>query len=188
MSTVETSLVLLTRAQAGDEQALNALLARFLPRLKHWITGRLPHRSRSLCDTDDLVQETIIAVLRAVPTFEIRHDAALQVYLRRAVWNRLCEEIRKSGREGDKVAVDDTIEAPDPSPLEKLIGATTLAKYERALQRLSDDERSAVVGRLEFGYSYPELALMLGKGTPDAARKLVERALPRLAVWMRDDG
>jgi len=34
--TVESSVELLTRAQSGDDAALNSLLARYLPRLTRW--------------------------------------------------------------------------------------------------------------------------------------------------------
>ena len=36
-----------------------------------------------------------------------------------------------------------------------------------------------------MGYSYDELAQVLGKPTPDAARKTAQRALVRLAEEMR---
>jgi RNA polymerase sigma factor (sigma-70 family) len=182
-----TSVSLLIRARAGDEQALDQLLCRYLPRLKRWITGRLPGQCRRLCDTDDLVQETIIRVLRALPSFEVRHDAALQAYLRQSVWNRLREEIRRSPEASPFVELDESQPATTPSPLEQVIGRAALARYELALQELDPDQRSAVIARLEFGYSYPELARMLGKKTPDAARKIVERAVSRLAHRMSTD-
>jgi len=181
-----TSMALLARAQAGDAEALEELLRRYLPRLRKWIRGRLPGHCRRLSDTDDLVQDTIVRVVRALPDLAITHDAGLQAYLRQAVWNRLREEIRRSKDQQTPDELDESAPASDPSPLEQAVGAEVLARYEAALQRLSDDERGAVVGRLEFNYSYPELAMMLGRRTPDAARKLVERALPRLAAMMRD--
>ena len=52
---------LLDRARAGDEEALNALLARHLPTLGRWASGRLPRWARDIADTTDLVQETVIA-------------------------------------------------------------------------------------------------------------------------------
>ncbi len=182
-----TSLALLARAQAGDVQALEDLLGRLLPRLRTWISGRLPGRYRDLCDTEDLVQDTVVRTLRILPAFEIRHDAGLQAYLRQALWNRLREEIRRSGRRGPSESLDESLAATDSSPLERAIGLQAIERYEAALQKLEDDERSAVIGRLELGYSYPELALLLGRNTPDAARKLVERAIPRIVTWMRDD-
>ena len=55
-----SSLCLLQQAQAGDQDALNRLVARYLPRLKRWAAGRLPVWARDLSDTQDLVQETLV--------------------------------------------------------------------------------------------------------------------------------
>jgi RNA polymerase sigma-70 factor (ECF subfamily) len=179
------SLALLARAQAGDRDALDDLLRRYLPRLKRWIGGRLPRHHRGLNDTEDLVQETLINVLRVLPDFEIRHEAGLQAYLRHAVWNRLRQEIRRWTDRPVGAQLDESLSATEPSPLELAIGQQAIERYEAALEELDEDERSAIVLRLEFGHSYPELAMMLEKRTPDAARKIVERALPKLAESMR---
>ena len=40
-----------------------------------------------------------------------------------------------------------------------------VARYERALATLREDEREAIIGRVEMGYSYEELADVLGKPT-----------------------
>ena len=80
---------LLDRARAGDEEALNTLFARHLPTLRRWASGRLPRWARDIADTTDLVQETIIATLRHLDSFEDRGDGALQAYLRQAVINRI---------------------------------------------------------------------------------------------------
>jgi len=180
------SLALLARAQAGDTQALNELLARYTPRLRTWIRGRLPGDRRALCDTDDLVQDTLTRVLRVLPTLEIRHEAGLQAYFRQAVWNRLREEIRAAPNQASTQPLDPEMESLHPSPLEQAIGARAARRYEVALARLTEEERSAVVGRIEFGYSYPELARMMNRRTPDAARKVVERALVRVAKAMSE--
>ena len=73
----------------------------------------------------------------------------------------------------------------DQSPLEDAIGRETLEHYQAALERLRPEEREAIVARVEMGYSYEELAQVLGKPTPDAARKAAQRALVRLAEEMR---
>jgi hypothetical protein len=41
-SQLHSSLTLLERAQAGDRAALDLLVARYLPRLQSWASGRLP--------------------------------------------------------------------------------------------------------------------------------------------------
>ena len=64
------------------------------------------------------------------------------------------------------------------------MGVEAAAAYEQALTRLKPEEREAVIGRVELGLSYDELALALEKPTADAARKAAQRALVRLAEEM----
>ena len=52
----------------------------------------------------------------------------------------------------------------------------------------AQDDREAVVARIEMGYTHEEIADLLGKPTANAARMAVERAIVRLAKAMRDDG
>jgi len=56
--------------------------------------------------------------------------------------------------------------------------------YERAFACLEEQEREAIVARLELGLTYGEIAQSLGKPSPDAARMAVGRALVRLAREM----
>ena len=60
-----------------------------------------------------------------------------------------------------------------------------LERYEVALSELRQEEREAIIGRIEMGYSYQELAEALGKPSADAARKATQRALIRLAEELR---
>ena len=187
--TGETSLTLLARARAGDDRALDALVARFMPRLRRWATGRLPAWARDLCSTDDIVQEALLATIRSLDSFEMRHDAALAVYFRQALLSRLLNEIRRARRRQVTVALD-TVEAEpaaSDSPLGDLMVQQQRDAYERALAQLSPEDREAIVGRLEMRYSYRELAAAWGKPTADAARKTVARAVLRMASLMKAD-
>jgi RNA polymerase sigma-70 factor (ECF subfamily) len=117
--------------------------------------------------------------------FDPRGAGALQAYLRQAIVNRVRDELRRKGRRPDLTSLD-RLELPaDVSPYEEVIGRETLECYEAALQRVRPEEREAIVARVEMGYSYEELALVLGKPTADAARKAAQRALVRLAEEMR---
>lgn len=181
----ETSLDLLERARAGDDAALNALLARYLPRLRRWAAGRLPSWARDVADTQDLVQEALIHTFKKIEGFEWRGDGALQAYLRQAILNRIRDELRRAGRRPAGMPLDS--QAPDagPSPLDEAIGGEALDRYERALQRLREADREAIIVRIELGFTYEQLAAMLGKPSANAARMAVERALVRLAAEMR---
>ena len=182
---VESTFLLIERARAGDKQALERLFARHLRPLQRWATGRLPKWARDLADTDDLVQDTLLRTFKNIECFEPRRVGALQAYMRNAVLNRLRDELRRKGREPESTNLDSVaVEAAD-SPLEAAIGHEKVEAYEKALQRLKPEEREAIIARVELGYSYGEMAGMLGKPSADAARKTAQRALVRLAEEMK---
>ena len=183
----ETTFRLLERVREGDRSALDALFARYAAPLRRWARGRLPRAARSAADTQDLVQETLLQALKRIEAFEPRHEGALQAYLRQALMNRIRDELRRAGRRGEHTAVDSQIADVGPSPVEQAIGREQVERYERALSRLSDEDREAIVARMELDCSYDQLAEVLGKPTPDAARMAARRALVRLAKEMKRD-
>jgi RNA polymerase sigma-70 factor (ECF subfamily) len=185
LMTDSDTLSLLMRARAGDTSALDQVVAHYRPLLSRWARGRLPLWARNLADTDDLVQNTLIKALRNLGRFEPTSAVAFQQYLREAVKNAIRDQIRGAKRRPGIEELGSDCVSNEPTPLERLLGADRLARYEDALGRLSEEERSAVVARFEFGFTHCELAAALGKGTPDAARKLVKKAMGRLLLLMQ---
>jgi RNA polymerase sigma factor (sigma-70 family) len=181
---VETTVELLLRARQGDPSAIERLFARHLAPLQRFAQGRLPGWARDLTDTDDLVQDALLQTLKRLDGFESRHPGALQAYLRQAVMNRMRDELRRQARTPGRVDLGDDA-LSQRSPVQDAVGAETMAAYEEALTRLTPEEREAVIGRVELGLSYGELALALEKPTADAARKAAQRALVRLAREMQ---
>src|SRR6266849_6328561 len=163
MTAPESSMALVLRARQGDREALDDLCARYLPRLQRWAHGRLPSWARGALDTHDLVQDTFMQVLQRLDQFEPRHEGAFQGYLRQALFNRVRDEIRRVQRRGPPAPLDTARPAPDPSPLEEAIGRETLDRYEAALARLKDDDREAIILRVELGYPFAEIVTALGK-------------------------
>jgi RNA polymerase sigma-70 factor (ECF subfamily) len=155
--------------------------------LARWARGRLPGWARERVDTDDLVQDVLIGTLRNLERFHDERPGAIESYLRRAVDNRVRDEVRRSRNrlatlETDQERVDDA-----PSPLEAAIGRQTVERYERALGELPDDVRGLVVARVELEMSYADIAIAVGKPSADAARMAVGRALVALAGAMARD-
>jgi RNA polymerase sigma-70 factor (ECF subfamily) len=181
---LDTTADLLDRVRAGDQEALNDLLERHVPQLKRWASGRLPRWARDIADTSDLVQETIVTTLKQLDRFEHRGEGALQAYLRQAVINRIRNEMRRLATRGQTVTLDSGMPLDETSPLEAAIAKETLEHYDAALQRLTTEEREAIVFRVEFGLSYAEIAHILGRPSADAARMMVARALVKLAREM----
>jgi RNA polymerase sigma-70 factor (ECF subfamily) len=185
MTDAESTLQLLARARTGDQSALESLFARYAGPLRRWTHGRLPRWARDVSDTPDLVQDVLLETFKRLEHFEPQSEVALQAYLRQAVMNRVRDELRKHRRRPGTVELDSRHVDDAPSPLEAAVGEETMARYDEALQRLQESERDAIVGRVELGLSYEELAELLGKPSPDAARKSAQRALVRLAEEMK---
>ena len=177
----ERSVELLRMAQGGDEQARNDLLARYLPRLQRWASRRLPMGGRSMLDTGDVVQDAIIATLRHLDSIEVRTDNAFEIYVKRAIRNRIIDIYRRPKRL--RRELDEGLPARDPSPLDQVIGQEAFERYEAATEELSDSDCQLIVMHTEMGLSTAEIAEELGKST-DAARMGVTRALKRLAEAM----
>ena len=175
---------LVERARRGDRAALEALLARYLPRLRRWASGRLPGFARSLLDTSDLVQETLTRVLQGLDRIEVRRPGGFQAYVRQAVLNRIRDEVRWAARRPGPDGVPESIPDLAPSPLEHAIGADVLARYERGLAALDEDDRQLLHLRLELALDYQEITAMTGRPSRDATRMAIQRALARLADEM----
>lgn len=122
--------------------------------------------------------------LRHLDGFHPRHEGALLAYLRQAVANRIRDLIRQAARRPRAEEIPEDVPLDGTSPLEAAIGSENAARYERALARLRDEDREAIILRLEMHYTYDELRVALDKPTEGAARLAVRRALERLAGAM----
>ena len=130
------------------------------------------------------MQDALIGTVKNFAAFEQRGEWALQAYLRRAVTNRIRDELRRvSGRPRFEEVLD-AIPANDISPLQAAVGKQIFERYETALEFLGEAEREAVIARLELGCTYQEVALVLGGPSADAARMTVARALAKIAEVM----
>ena len=93
---------LLTRVQQGSASAVAALFARYAPWLRRRASGRLPQWARSGgVATSDLVQDVLHHTFARLTWFESKHVSALRAYLRRAVENRVQDELRRAIRRLD---------------------------------------------------------------------------------------
>lgn len=121
-----------------------------------------------------------MGVWRRLDQLEMTRPGDLDAYVRQAVLNRIRDEARRVERAPDLLPIDDRFPSSRISPLEEAIGQEAWSKYRSALGTLPEAERELIVARLEYGYSYEEVATLLGKPSPHAARMAVKRALAHL--------
>jgi RNA polymerase sigma-70 factor (ECF subfamily) len=175
---------LLQEAKGGNPAALDALMSRYLPRLQRWACGRLPPYARSLFDTCDLVQETLLKALQSLEHIESRGPESFQAYVRQAIRNRILDQIRWSSRRAGSKPVSDDLVDRGLSPLEKVIGVELFERYEKACSQLREEEQLFLHLRIELELSYEEIAEAMDRPSPEAARMGVQRALRKLAEIM----
>lgn len=181
----EETLQLLRRIRAGQDEAVDALLSRLLPRLRRWAHGRLPRSARGMLDTGDIVQTVAGRAVKHLATLDLAHGAALGYYLRQAIANEIASQWRKADRDIHETSAGPSLPANDTSPLDRLIGTERVQRYEAALQRLEPSDREVIVARFELAYDYDDLARYLGRPSAGAARVAVHRAVKRLAEQVR---
>jgi RNA polymerase sigma-70 factor (ECF subfamily) len=181
-----TSLALLRQAQRGERDALDELFARYVPFLRRLAHGKMPGWARSTSETADLVQDTLLNVFRRIDRFEPRGNGAMRAYLRQTLQNRILNAKRDATRRPPPMPLDDH-DPPhdDPTPLERFLSAEDHARYLAALAAQRPEDRAAIVGRVQLGYTYEQLAAALDKPSADAARVAVRRAIARLSADMQ---
>lgn len=162
---------LLAAHASGDRRAFEELFRRHRSRLYRLAR----HRTRTLEDADDAVQEAMLSAHRAAGSF--RRDAAVGSWLHRIVVNACLDRARRDSRRPTAEWTGTTV-VPDPSGL-----VETALIIRAALARLPAAQRAAVVAVDMNGYSVADAARLLGvaEGTVKSRRA---RARDRLAVLL----
>jgi RNA polymerase sigma-70 factor, ECF subfamily len=181
----EPTMELVIRARTGDRMATEALLERCLPQLQRWAHGRLPAAARGSLDTNDLVQDAALNLVRRLELFEPRHVGAMQGYLRQSVINRIRDEVRKIGRHAPPTELPEDHPSDRTSPLEAAIQSEAYERYRQALTHLEPKDRELIVARVEVQWTVAEIAQRFGMRTVDATRMAVSRAVRRLSQQMK---
>jgi len=182
----ETTATLLFKIKAGDKQAKERLFNTYLPIITQWAHGRLPNYARDLSETADMVQKSLLNVLDKVDDFEALREGAFLAYLRQTLLNTIRMEIRRVSRKNSHGQQDNQVEIIDTeaSVTQKAIDNETLELYEKGLMSLKDKAREAVMLRVEFGYSFTEIAMATEMNSANAARMMVSRSLVEMARFM----
>lgn len=180
----------LEETAAGSSELLGQLLEAYRPYLLKVANEELDSDLRGKAGPSDLVQQTFLDANRDIVQFRGKSEAELLAWLRRVLLNNLAN-FRREFRDTDKrdvgreIAVDpgalqnSALAAHDPSPSGEAQAREETEALERALARLPDDYREALVLRHQKGRSFAEIGAALGRSA-DAARKLWARAVEAL--------
>ena len=182
---MEKTAVLLSRIAKGDARAQSELDRALRPKLQRFAHGKLPPYARGIGSTHDVVSEALAKSFAVIDEFDLRHEGAFLAYARRAVLNGIIDQIRRANARPRGEEMDERIASREPSPIDAAMGHEFMEHYEAALTRLTPEQHQAVVLRLEFGYSFEDVAEAMEAPSADAARMLVNRGIVKLAEELR---
>ena len=130
----------------------------------------------------DITQEVYVRVWKGVRRF--RGDAAFSTWLYRIAANTALSYMKRRNRSG---APTDPTELPDEPVADATEGQADADLLERALRRLPEEARTAVVLKDVYGWSCEEIAAMMGS-TEGAIKVRLFRARQRLAIELATEG
>jgi RNA polymerase sigma-70 factor (ECF subfamily) len=172
-------------ASTGDRQACDDLMTELRPPLVRYCRGRL-RNAVDASTAEDIAQETLIGVLRALPTFD--HDAGSPFlgFAFRIARNKIVDTVRR-GRISRIDLVDDVPEtaASVDGPDELAIRAEHTVMIVKLMGRLPERHREVLRLRLVVGLSAVETAEILGS-TPGSVRVTQHRALVALRRYLEN--
>lgn len=183
---IESTRELIRLAKSGDRLAQERFMERYFTPVRRYAHGRMPARARGVIETDDLVQETLLAAFERLPSLEHQRPGGLLSYLFTSVRNRITDEIRRAERRPASEATVGGLVDERPSPMEQALDREMWQRVEEALEELSPENQALIRARLECGCSYAEIATLCDKPSPDAARMAVVRAIERLVRRLAD--
>ena len=184
-------LALVRRIEAGDREALEALIVRHQP----WIYNIVVRMVYDPRDAEDATQEVLIKVLTKLSTFEGR--SRFRTWLYRVVVNHVLNMKRARAEEGewtfqkygDGLANAPDAELPDPSSipvdLQLLVDESRITCTSGMLLCLSREQRLAYILGEIFGVSDAVGAELLDT-TRDNFRQKLARARRDLHNFMQD--
>jgi RNA polymerase sigma-70 factor (ECF subfamily) len=186
---------LLAASRAGDPQAVGHLLENYRPLLRVLADREIGMRLQAKVDASDLVQQTMLEAVRALPEFRGASEGEWQAWLRRILARRISHEVRRHRGTlmrgaANEVSIDQSLAqssqrlramlaAEQTSPSQQAMGNERTVAIAAVLDRLPADYREVIVLRNLEGLSHEEVARRM-KRSPGAVRMLWLRALARL--------
>ena len=168
---------LMAAYQAGEFSAFEQLYDRLAGKLRGYLSSLTWSREQA----EDLVQETFLQIHRSRHMYLPMKPVLAWVFaIARHVYFMECRTFARK-RRLEVLGDDDGLEIPVPSPMENFPDRLAL---RRALRELPEKHREPLLLHHVWGFSYDEIAGLLGT-SPGAARVRVHRSLQDLRAQLQ---
>ena len=187
----EDTVRFLERIAAGDQAAVDGLLAQHRPILRAFIAGRLDPAIRARVDPSDVVQDALAEVARRLPDYLRRRPMPFHLWVRKAAYERALNlrrnhhaarrNVSREAQEPNQssLALAHSLVSPGPTASEAVQAKEAAREVVLALAELSDADREILILRQIDELPYDEIAVLLDMEAA-AARQRYGRALIRL--------
>lgn len=201
--TIENLLILtdeqlVLMAQEGSETAEEILIEKY--------KGLVRARSKAYFivggDSEDVIQEGMIGLMRAVRSFDPEREASFKTYAGICVSNQIIKAIRRAEREknqplNDAISLDNHLGEKDENltigdilkasmfdePEEKVIYEDTLERLGQISKNIFSPLESEVLKAKISGKTYQEIARDLGK-SPKAIDNALQRIRKKIMTFL----
>jgi RNA polymerase sigma-70 factor (ECF subfamily) len=165
----------ISRAQRGDQEAFDAIYARFADPLYRYLYARVGDGAIA----EELFGELWLRVVERLGAFRppaSGAEHAFAAWLYRIAHNLAVDSLRRRGG----LPLDAEIVSREPGPDEQVIGGEERTTLRDALAQLTPDQREVVVMRFYEERSSAEVAALTGR-SEGAVKVMQHRALHALA-------
>ena len=159
------------RAQAGQREAFTLLVNQYWDRLYRWLYHLTHHQHTA----EDLAQEAFLKAYARLNTFRVGSN--FQAWIFRIAYNAFLNQRRVANR--SKQPLPEEVAANEPGPDEHALSRESMQLLARAVSRLPNEFRAALLLRIEEGLSFREIADVL-ETTEQTARWRVFKARQKL--------
>lgn len=179
---------LLDRARQGNAEALSALYQRFLPGIFGYMATRVPDRATA----EDLTADVFLQMVEGIAHLRAEDEAGISAWLLRIARVTVAGYYRKREKQPAPLSLPDEawentqaaslmlLEShPEADPVQWTEAREDWQAVVGAINRLTEEQRQVLVGRLILGYDVATVAHMLGKKA-NAVKALQFRALQSL--------
>jgi RNA polymerase sigma factor (sigma-70 family) len=154
---------LIARARTGDNQAWGDLYREFAPAIFRFCRRALPSKE----DAEDATMEIFMKLREKLMQYDPTRSFSAWLYRVAAnhCWDMLRR--RKARHDKDMDDIDELpLETPEPNQLERLIEERNSEEVRKALSKMGERARMALVMRYYSDMSYDEIADALGVRRP----------------------